>query len=466
MQHRKAWQLWSALSAQERRDFVKWLQGKLEDRQQYVQRLASYLYQRGLSCPDESEVWRQLYPRTPYDDDRLRKLLRDLSAWLERYLSLVGYEADQERQSLYLLQELIARDRPELFLKQHRRTRFRPDLELNQLLRYRYELQEMRVRHEVRYHRVTLEQARGARDSFDRWWSLERMQLTSRNWQLSGSGEADELDESVTHFLRQHLASEQRPELMLHLHLYRLLSQPGLRPQTDQLMGELRHWLGRIEGSPPEILFVLVLNQRLQEFVQTSDPEAARLAIEFSELGLEMGWLLVDGRLPANHLRNLVNLCLPIPDPARAERLIDDYLPLVPEPQRQEADTFNRGNLAFARADYSEVLRRLASQRFSNPQYELQARSQVLMGHLALGETDPTWLADQIGQLMRYLRDQSLGESFKTSYHNQLRLLRRLALADQEKTLRQLLAEIETTRPLNRATWLKQQAEARLRDLS
>lgn len=462
MQHRKAWQLWSALSAQERRDFVIWLQGKLGDRQQYVQRLASDWYQRGLSCPDESEVWGQLYPRTPYDDGRLRKLLRDLSAWLEQYLSLMGFEADQERQSLYLLQELIARDRPELFLKQHRRTKFRLDLDLSQLLRYRYEWQEIRLRHEARHHRVTLDQAREARDRFDRWWSLERIQLTSRNWQLSAQGEADALDEATTRFLRQYLASEQHPELMLHLHLYRLLSQPGLRPQTDQLMVELRHWLGRMEGSPPENLFVLVLNQRLREFVQTADPEVARLAIEFSQLGLEMGWLLVDGGLPANHLRNLVNLCLQIPDLDRAERLLDEYLPLVPEPQRQEAGTFNRGNLAFARAAYPEVLRCLGSQRFSNPQYELQARSQVLMSHLALGETDPTWVADQIGQLMRYLRDQSLGDSFKASYHNQLRLLRRLALADQEKALRQLLAEIETTRPLNRAAWLKQQVEARL----
>jgi hypothetical protein len=465
MQHRKVWQLWSALTAHERRDFITWLASKLGERQQYVQKVGRYLQQRGLSCPDEAEVWQHLYPRTPFDDARLRKLLRDLSAWLEQYLSLKGFEADQSRQAYYLLQELTTRNRPDLFRKQHRRTRPSPDLELSQMLRFRYELAELWLRHEAIHDKLEPTQAQVARDRFDRWWSLERMQLAARNLTLNAEGAVDPLDTATADFLASHLANEERPELMLHLHLFQLVMRSAQRPQVEPVMAELRHWLTRIEGEPPESLFMLVLNQHLRAFVRSSEPEHARLAIEFSQLGLEMGWLLVNGSLPANNLRNLVNLCLQIPDLGLAERLLDDYLVLVPESQREEAEEFNRGNLAFAREAYPEVLRRLGEQRFSNAQYELQARSQVLMSHLALAETDPTWLAEQIAQLMRYLREQELSASFKASYHNQLRLLRRLALASDKKSLRQLLDEIETTRPLNRAAWLAQEAQARWRSL-
>lgn len=453
MEQRKTWQLWTALSGEERRDFLPWLQMKLGKRQQFVQQMAKVLYERGGQAPTEPELWRKLYRDQPYDDARLRKLLRDLCQWLERYLSLLAFEADPPQQSLYLLRSLLDRDRPDLFVKRYRR-----EVEAEQSTRYPYEKLLLYQRYLSKYQpKARRQPALSVLSAIDRWWCQERLEIMCNALTPQSDIPPDSglwPDAAVHTLLEEHLSFDKQPQLAIYFTIYRLLRQEASGQQAQAWLMGLRQRLAELPGPPPVGLLALLLNQSIRTYVQSSRPQDARLAVELGRLGLDMGWLLISGALPWDRLRSLVNLCLQSGDLTGAEALLDDYLPLVPAEQREEAAAFHRGNLDFAREAYAKVIRELGGRRFSNPLYEVQARSQVLMSHYTQTGTDPVWLVEQIDQLGRYLREQALGQAFKAAYRNQLRLLRRLVLANQVATLRKLETEIAKLRPLNQAAWL------------
>jgi hypothetical protein len=464
MKQRKVWQLWTALSPLERRDFLPWIDMKLRGGEAYVRSMVQLFYQRGTIAPSEADIWQHLYPMLPYDDARLRKLWGQLGAWLEQYLSVLAFEADPPQQSLYLLRSLLDRDQPSLFLKAYRR-----DTHAEQHRRYPYEKSLLYQRYQVKYQPKARHQSqRPTLRAIDRWWSLERMELLCGMPHDSVMEDDPRAvpgllpDEAVVSLLERHLDPAQAPEVALYLRIFRLLNPAGEGHQKDANLQAIEDLLAQIEGEPPVSTLALMLNHYLRAYTQRGQPEDARLAINLARMGLKMGWLLVDGSLPWDRLRNLINLCLQNQDLAQAEVLLDTYLPLVPSEQREEAELFHRGNLDFAREAYPAVIQRLGSRRFSNPLYEVQARSQVLMSHYLLDQSDPVWLADQIGQLMRYLRAQAFSQAFKAAYRNQLRFLRRLLLAHRVEALLKLQTEIEETRPLNRAPWLADEVARKL----
>lgn len=452
MTQRKVWQLWCALTPSEREQFVPWLEVYLVGKQIFVKRFARILLNWEEGAPSDLDVWEAMYPDITYNDARLRKLARDLCTWLEKYMSVIGLEQDEWQQKLHLLQVLDARDCPDLFQKELRSVRRNSSVSPREA----YEMLVVEQRHQLKhYPKGRKRQTFPLAEQLDTWWATDRL-VIALNRLITSSAAPDEQtglfsDDELVHMLERHVQMGNFQELDVYLKVYRLIRYAEHTTEAD--VQTIRSLLPKGPAIVPG-LWIMVLNHYIKAFIRTEASHYAQIALAFGRMGLDEGWLLVDGVLGWDRFRSLINLALKIPDDQQAEDILHRYLYLLPVEARAEAERVHAGNIAFARKEYKSVIQLLGGRSFSNSLYDVQARSQVLMSHYALEETDINWLSDQINQLIRYVKQQPLTNSMQESYHHQLRILRRLVLANSEAALARIERAIEHTRPLNHAEWL------------
>jgi hypothetical protein len=481
MTHRIAWKYLQTLTPPERAQFLRWLEAELGPRQAYLQQLAQLLVAATPPIPTETHFWARLYPDQPYDDGRLRKLLRDLSQQLETYLSIQAFRRDEGALDQFLLRELNRREAPDLFRKALRRIETRlqrlpghtPDY-----YRQRYELEVERQHLEVRLgHPAVSSSPASSTDpfaglstpkraalAFDGWWTLEKLHLALVDLNLQHI-----YGHSPPAFLVTPLL-EQLPQLPLYakdpwfsiLHeAYQTLS--GEFPKAfDRLMGDLKQHQLSLPDSELRFLHSLLLNHSVRGLNRQGSREMARRIYELYEWAIEAGFILLEGQLPRQHYKNLITISLRIEDFQRAWHYLHMYQPLLPEEVREDAFMFNLANYHYACAEYGKVVQLVSGRRFQRTFEEIHARANMLQAQYEL-EQDREWLVTQLESLIRYVRDRrDLSDLHKKSYLNRLRLFRRLLQANGFEELARLASDIETTEPIDHPDWLRQKVAATL----
>ncbi|MEM9985010.1 MAG: hypothetical protein AAF804_07920, partial [Bacteroidota bacterium] len=250
MKGRKTWQILQSFAPQEAKYFLRWLRAEWEERQQYPQVLAQYLVQRLPHAPKEQQVWEHLYPGRPYDDARLRKLLRDLSAKLEQFVAVQAFREDTRAQDLYLLLGLDQRRLPEVFLKQLRRIENKEEqqpLKDAEFHRYQFQFETLRQRYQAKYEPEKAQTFRSDRlmSNFDAWWVLQRQYLMiSEVFNRSPHQGQSFLEEAKILALIQSRNESQSPSLVnLYENLWYLLHEtegPHSLPDGAGFISELK----------------------------------------------------------------------------------------------------------------------------------------------------------------------------------------------------------------------------------
>ncbi|MEM6343125.1 MAG: hypothetical protein AAF927_04565 [Bacteroidota bacterium] len=474
MQKRKLWILIESMSQEERKRFPLWLKAELGDRQIYLQQLCQLLINTYPEAPQRENLWHKLYPESNFDDARLRKLTRDLTAWVEEFFAIEEFRTQKEDKNVALLRALYERELPNEFEKTLRKF----DREMDQqtirggdFFRTQYELERLATEFAVSF-RYKLERAGSTSGEllpdtqrlqhfFDLWWIQTKLEIASTNQakkQITGQETESILLSELLDLIPQTPQLAREPFILLYREMTLLLMG-----RSEIELGDLLLKIQEMPGLAPEdlqTLWVHLINYNVRSLNQTGDPKFAEQSLLLFEWAIAADFLLVDGHLPEAYYKNLIALCLRTQKYDKAESYLEYYKPLLREERREDVYLLSSAIYHSNIKDFKKVIQIIGPVRLSRASEEIQARTLLLQAFYEVNPQEIEWLLNQLKNLDRYIRSrQNMSDGNKKPFLNRLRLFRRLLKAHTQKELDKLINSIETTRPLNTPQWLIEKAQ-------
>ena len=469
MKDRKVWKLLVLLSDPERKRLRKWLVSELEGRQQYVKRLCHLLLDCFPSAPEVEQIWMNLYPDRPYDDSRLRKLSRDLSVWIERFLTLRNLEKNPELQKSLLLKEIGQRQDATLTIKYIRRRKAeleKSSIRSHEYYKARYELEVEQQRYLIKYTRkqkgynehlqASLQHIQHA---FDKWWIGERLQLATfgRSPRTADASSSWILMEEMLETIAGHPHLQHDLRLQVYRQLYLLMHA---RPEWEAaaLTRRIREAETAFHREEIQNIHTLLLNHYIRKLNQRGEVRVANVILQLFEWAIEERFIFVDGYLPEIAYKNLIIICIRVRNFERAWHYLHEFKGLLLPERREDIYCLNLGYYYFAKGQYTQVIETYADKRFEDPFAETDARAYLLQTHYELHpEESSYWLLGQIENLIRFVSHQKAFPALhKQSYINRFRLFKRLISAYTDKELAKVERAIQKAHPIDNPQWLIQ----------
>lgn len=401
-----------------------------------------------------------LFPGEPFDHQRIRYLLTDLTRLAEEYL----------------------------VLKQ---------LKENPLLRERLLVEGYRNRHLEKYHDRTLKKAQEKalvdphKDS-ENHYQLFRFQEAS----LGGSSIRNPRDH--TENVKKALEELEKFSLSTRLkYMCELVNRQNV-VSGDFDLGPARALLSELDQSPFRALPSISIYHRILATLLDSDEEShyhelrALLQLHFPAFSVvELGQLyafalnycikklnsgrteylrelfevyqellqqrlLHDGEhLLPRHFKNMVTTAIRLEEFEWTERFIDEYGVQLPSDTQQNAQNYNLAALAYARSEYSASLRLLQQVEFTDVFYQLDSKALLLKSYYELDEFEP--LLSLVESFKTYLRrNKVLSDYQRRVYLNLVKYVKKLVQIrlGGRKTPEALRVEVEQTREVADLRWL------------
>jgi hypothetical protein len=482
MENRKLWKIFKSLSDRERRRFSHWLEGELEDKQYYLQQLNQILVEAFPDAPDRQQIWKMLYPKSSFDDARLRKLTRDLTGWLEEFLAVEAFRKDEAKKDLFLLRNLSERGLNEEFGKLVRKLDRQlqgQEVRDRSFFRFKYELelicQEYETQNRSKIRRPTLstspdgkadhQSLKRIQQFFDQWWVQEKLFIgTALLSQKQATGlEVDSLFlEELIEFLKTDNLFSQEPISQLYNQVYLLLSGEEVE-SIKELLGILTKEIHKLPEEDLHTLWLQMVNFYVRSWNNTGDNRFGHPLALLFEWAIEADILLVDGYLPETYYKNLIIICLRIQEYEKAWTYLHQYKSKLKPGIAEKVYVLSLSGYYNYQDQFQEVIDLLRPVKFVKPLDEIRARSYLLNAYFAVDMEDEEWLLSQTNNLIRYIRSKSyLPNEHKKPLLNRFQLFKKILKTNQKDGLNQLLEQIDSTHPLDDPSWLRDKVERKL----
>lgn len=476
MKARKVWKFLSLLSSADHHRWLAYLAFQYGTRQQYQQQLAQFLVDAYPTPPTDTSAWNHLYPHSPYNDGRLRKLSGDLTTQLEQFLSFTSQLQSPLDQRIHLLRKMIDTADEDLFgqtWKKSCKEVYKYADSAAEIAKYRYELEllnrEYRVRHRMKDGAFWI-------PPNEEWWgemtTLQKISHLSTAWTLYQKLELliniENASISSTQKAEVHLYDEYMTMAKSH-HLFKRLPFVGLYVRLFELLkgnsapieGMIRYLYSKHTEIPPSelnLLFVSLLNSLIVSVSSNQTDTNINTLLDLYEWGIQRGLLLAAGKLLPAHYKNFIKICLRDSQLQRAETFLETHIPQLPENVQEELPRICRIYLKFAQKDLLGVLKSVNQKQFSSVLDEIDARSILLQAHYELNSWDDEWLEGQLNRLIRYTKSRKdLSDQGKAMYLTQYSLLKRLFLASTPADYDTLKAKINLAPKTQAIMWIKAQ---------
>ena len=424
MQDRKLWHMIALLSEDERLLWLDFLAYQLGHKQVFQQAAAAFLVKSFPAPPSETEVWQVLYPNQPYDDARLRKVLGDLTAYLEAFFSSLATASSPLDQRVMLLRRLLPQADPILFGQTWRKACkdvFKFASSASELAKYRMELEvlnrEFRLQHRMKEGAFWIPPQEIA---FGELGMLQRIAFLDTAWNLykvlelvaNAENEARRqqhrpeipLEKAFLDLARHDTRFRNLPLVAVYLRILDLLQQK--QTQVASLLRYLYRHYAAIPKVERDLLFASLLNHLVRELNRSEAGDTLHDLIRLYDWGIQTGQILYDGVLVPAHYKNFFKLCLRSGELDRAREFLRTGQALLPKEARQELYALHSIYLAFAEKDFNRTVKIASHSTFSQVLDEIDARTLLLQAHYELKSWEEEWLEGQLSRLMRFVRQQ------------------------------------------------------------
>lgn len=454
-------ELLRSFSAADHRRAGQFLQLPEVNRREDVRRLYELLRHSigRKKAPNDAELFAQIYPNRPYDDQQLRLLRSYLFKCLERFLIFQECTDDTDTSDLLLLRAYQKRklqrhlqstlDRQE---KRFRSSTRRPaETHLTRHLRERERATLL-----ARGNRTAELNLQSVEDSLDRaFWAFKlRQACTSRSHErvVRTRYELRLIDEILA-------ISKDDPTPAVAV--YRSCYVALFKEPVEENFRNFRQLLTRHADCFPETerrsLYLLALNYCIRQ-INENQALYLREAFDLYRSGLDSGILLENGRLSSFTFANAAGIALRLGELQWTEQLLDRHAPALPPGERDTTIALNRARLHFARNEYADAQIALQAADTNDPINAMNARILQLK----------IYRKTQERQAYEHLlhASQRFVDRHRDSYHygvwrNILHYLRRLHELNphDDKARRTLYEEVATAEQLMERDWLLRELE-------
>ncbi len=470
MQKSILWEVVHSLSRKEIRELHKWLHSPAHNLREDVVRLFEYLQKHQHSSSEVLEkkrIWQVLFPKTPYDDSRLRQAMFFLLRAIEDYLVFKQSTEDRAAYLSTLTKIYRARKLDKAYRQVHRQgLEWLEEQPLRNgyylLHRYFLELEEYNYRLPISQNApVNLQESA---DALEKWFLAEKLRtacamIAHRNVFQKIQYEPGLLPESLNYVLRKDLLQE--PAIAAFYYAYMAITQPDDEQYFDQLENLLHRQIECFDHSEARVLYIAAINYCVSKINQGSI-DYARRAFLLYRSGLETETLLENGLVSRYTFGNAVGAALRIGEYGWAEQFIEQFQHHLDERERESIVNFNLSRVYYEKGDYDKAQRLLT--RFEYDDMLLNIIAKTMLLKIYYEQTEFEAFESLLESMRIYLqRKEALDATRKLAYKNMLRMMRKLLRWNpysQPQTER-LQAQIKETHPLMEKDWLLKQVDKR-----
>lgn len=481
MTNRKTWRIWKILTSNEQGRFILFLKNELGNRQEYLQKLAGFLAQNGGGFPTDADAWSFLYPEKEYEDHRFRKLCRDLTSWLEEFLSIEGFRKNKGSKDLFLLRELADRQAGEDFVKTFNRAEKswnkafqKKSLNEQYLLKFQMEVEKQNFVALNRLNPAIIRNfsQKALQDDNENLHDVVRafIDLIAIQSMIIGMDNSIRLyqgEDSKIRLFQQYLDLLNQATFStdsFQIKIFKDLTAPSVQSieSYERLFKQLKDHADRFFEEDLQTAITLLINFFSQKLRGSSEEKALEVLLDILIWGISGGVLLSGGFLMSYHYNNLIHLCIRANKFALAGHYIETLKPLLSPREREEAHALGKASLLTAMNKPKELIRFLYDKKFNNPRYEVDARLRILQANYELEPEEDLWLITQISNLQKLIRNKKgLSPYIRKSQLTFLRYFKLMVQAATTAKKEDLKARLMETPHFPNKNWMLQKMALR-----
>ena len=333
-----------------------------------------------------------LYPKSTFDDKKIRYLLSDVNRVICEYFSYKQLLKQGQQQKVLLLQELADRNCERTFEKTFNQELNRlnsSELVDTKALYHRQELFSLKAKAELSSGKRSSDVFEESSQFLDQYFIAKKLQISAEKINLNFILKKEWNDPFLKTIVQQiddGLFNE-IPYIKLYRSIVQSLTEPANESVFERLKEEVPKLIGRLSDSELSDLFQYLLNYCIRRI------NAGRLVFQDELLAvyqsaLEHGALLTNGTISQWDFKNVVTIALRTGNAEYARDFIHGYKPLLPVPQRTNALSYNLANLHFYEGNFRAAISQLQKVDLDDVFYRLDARSILLKSYYELDDSD------------------------------------------------------------------------------
>lgn len=413
---------------------------------------------------EKEEIWRIVYPESPYDDVLFRKNSSDLLKLIERYLAQQVYEENPIHQATYLIAAIGNRKMERLnntTLNSARRLSNQQLFRTADYYLHQYHIEknyyELREQEHDRTARWNVEEIL---NNLDRFFLAEKLRyfcsVLSQQFLVSHEYKLLFIDEIISHI--EKFSYQDVPPVAVYYQIYLTQKDAENTEHYFKLIELIEKFGDLFPTNEAEFIYQAALNYCIKKLNQGSRQFLEEYFNLFVIL-LQKEMLLTDGELSPWHFRNIVVIALRLGKYKWTEEFINDYKSYLPETMRDNAVTFNLAQLYFYQKKYEKVIQTLQTVEYEDLTYNLNSKTFLLMTYYETDEIEP--LYSLMDSFRTYLnRHKDFSSAKRVHYTNLIKFTKKLTkiMPSDSKAIQKLKEEIEQAEEKGIAsiTWLKE----------
>lgn len=197
---------------------------------------------------------------------------------------------------------------------------------------------------------------------------------------------------------------------------------------------------------------------------QNGDAEYLKEIHFLNVFGIDNNLFVQNGYIPNFVFRNIVLIACSVKEFDWIDEFIESNKDLVEEDKKYDTINLSEAVVAFNKKDYDLVLEKLATIKFQEDTFAVQAKSLQLMSYYDLGDDYIELFLNAIKSYSMFLsRSKNLADSFKQPYKEFIHLSKKLFSVEKKSIQAQLLyEEIQNQKQVSSKLWLLEKAKALL----
>lgn len=441
MYNSKLIQIFNSLGKQEKALLKKWVKSPIHNAHEDVQALFEYLLSRRkltIQNTTKAKVFAHLYPKTNYDDLRLRHIMSLSVQVLEDFICFLMQQEDLQQQQLHLLQfynqknltkysQQTSKQIDQTFTTQKvRDQRYYQQLYAFQKENYKKALDA--------YTSFNIPQIQTTLDTFSINFIIETLQYAC---QVINAQELRNYTASQITFLPSILDIIQNngyhniPIIQCYFNAYMLLTQKKKERYYQQLKKYLFKHHEQFSPDNLKELYILTLNYSIQQHNSihkqpqnsTKRPKKEDV-LELYQFGLNKNIFITNNRLHRTTYKNIVIIVSAFKKVKWLQQFTDTYTALLEVRYQKPYRLFAEGVIQYLQEQYYESLALFLSIESDYTYFNLEIKHLCIRNYYALKEWDT--LATFLNNFYQYLQRHSITRYHHQYYMNYIAIMRKL----------------------------------------
>jgi len=409
--------------------------------------------------PEKAHIFKKLYGREPYDDQKVRMAMSLLYRLLQHYLALCEWQAEALPEKVMLLRTLRRRNLTHHF--EHALKGVREKSDRNPIQSADYQFNQSALLAEIYHHyvakeRITEMNLQAISDHADAGFCIMKLRIACLALSHQAVYKTDYdlglLPEVLADVVRKNLTKH--PAVAAYFHCYQMLRNPDEPAHFQQFSAVLFGEENRFPEDELHDLYLLAINFCTQSYNKGNDAYLHDL-FGLYQRGLEKGVLAHGKHFSRFVYRNIVTLGLILKEYDWTERFITQYKDWIEPAFRESMYSFCMARLAYSRGDYKTALLLLQKSEYEDLLLNLSAKTVLLKIFYELREFDS--LDAHLNAMEKFLSRKNKMTYHRDNYLNTIRFTRKLLEATDKEAVRRLRQEVELVKNVAERQWLMAQ---------